>query len=48
MNRRKIIIGLIIYFVFLIIAILLIRNSPARGYELSIYAKTPLPVWLFL
>ena len=35
-------------FTFIIASLILIRNSPAEGYELSIYSAVPLPVWVFL
>ena len=33
---------------FTIFALVLIKNNPATGYELSIYRSTPLLVWIFL
>jgi hypothetical protein len=38
----------IIAFIFITIALILIRNSPATGYEASIYAATPILAWFFL
>jgi len=39
---------LIICFIFITLSLVLIKNSPATGYELSIYASTPHIVWIFL
>ena len=38
----------IIAFIFITIALILIRNSPATGYELSIYSSISPLVWIFL
>ena len=38
----------IISFLLIIPALILIKNNPATGYELSIYASTPVLVWIFL
>ncbi|NAS88596.1 hypothetical protein C4E24_02490 [ANME-1 cluster archaeon AG-394-G21] len=38
----------IIAFTFITLALILIRNSPATGYEASIYAATPILAWFFL
>ena len=46
--NRIIKIAAIIAFIFITIALILIRNSPATGYEVSIYAATPLSAWFFL
>lgn len=47
-SKRPLIIGAIICFVLLAIAVLVAHQSPATGYELSIYAATPSAVWICL
>ena len=38
----------IICFILITIALVVARNSPATGYEVSIYAATPILAWFFL
>ena len=47
-GRRTCLIIAIICFALLAAALLIAHNSPATGYELSIYASTPVLVWIFL
>jgi hypothetical protein len=47
-GRRTCLIIAIICPVLLAAALLMAHNSPATGYELSIYASTPVLVWVFL
>ena len=48
MGRRTCLIIAIICLVLLAAALLIAHNAPATGYELSIYASTPVLVWVFL
>lgn len=50
MNRRIILkISTILSFIFITLALILIKqNSPATGYELSLYASLPSTTWIFL
>lgn len=38
----------LIAFVFITLALVILKNSPAKGYEASIYASTPFLAWIFL
>jgi hypothetical protein len=46
--KSKLKVVAIISFILVAIALLLVWNTPATGYELSIYESTPLMVWIFL
>jgi hypothetical protein len=37
-----------ILFIFILLALILIKQNPAAGYELSIYSSLPVTVWLLL
>lgn len=39
---------LILCFLLLVLSLLLAHNSPATGYESSIYKSTPIAIWIFL
>jgi hypothetical protein len=50
MNRQILLkISAILSFIFITLALILIKqNSPAKGYELSLYASLPSATWIFL
>jgi len=48
LNRRLLGLGLVIGYVGLLGAIVTAHNAPATGYELSLYAATPVSVWIGL
>ena len=49
MNQAGVIVGAgITPFVLITLTLLIIKNSPAKGYELSIYTSTPFLAWIFL